>query len=465
MKIILQQQCRLLPEGDTQTPIRLFMQISQQNPHAILLESAEVDGRWGRYSIIATDFIAEFACKEGKLSLRTEHPELQGLKDLDGQPYMTAMHGLLAALEIQTDDPAAPPLTRAIYGYWGYEMAAIFQPKLANTISVNDAESHLVLPSTLLVFDHLYNKLYQLSIGEHRDMSALVDSPQMSYESLKIGDTMRSPNEEQYKQGVEQVRQLLHEGEAIQVVGSTQCSATFEGDSFVLYRRMRGINPSPYMFYMRFENMELFGASPEVMVSCSNNKLLLSPIAGTRRRGKDAAEDEALASDMLADPKECAEHIMLVDLGRNDLGRVAQGGSVEVERLMSVEKFSHVMHMTSRVTAQLSEGLDALDVLANTFPAGTVSGAPKVRAMEIIHSIENNPRGPYAGCIGWMSLDKDAVHLNTGITIRSMWHRDGKLYWQMGAGLVYDSNPDAEWMECRNKGRIIDTILGRNDIA
>ncbi len=464
MTIILQQQCRLLPEGDTQTPIRLFMQIRQQNPHALLLESAEVDGRWGRYSLIATDFIAEFACRDGKLHIQTEHPQLTALKtDLDEQPYMPAMHQLLASLEIQGDDPKAPPITRAIYGYWGYEMAALFQPKLAATIPVTEAESHLVLAATVLVFDHLYNKLYQLSIGEPRDMSQLTDAPQSATAELEVGDTQRLPREQQYMQGVEQVRRLLHEGEAIQVVGSTQCSASFSGDTFTLYRRMRGINPSPYMFYMCFAELELFGASPEVMVSCESNKLLLSPIAGTRRRGKTAAEDEALAQDMLADPKERAEHIMLVDLGRNDLGRVAQGGSVNVERLMTVEKFSHVMHMTSRVSARLTEGLDALDILAATFPAGTVSGAPKIRAMEIIRSIELAPRGPYAGCIGWMGLDKDAVHLNTGITIRSMWHREGTLHWQMGAGLVYDSNPAAEWMECRNKGRIIDTILGRNE--
>ncbi len=464
MSIILQQQCRLLPEGDTQTPIRLFMQISQQNPHAILLESAEVDGRWGRYSLIATDFIAEFSCVQGNLRVHTDHAELQELKTLDGQPYMNAVHQLLSRLEIQSDDPKAPPITRAIYGYWGYEMAALFQPKLAATIPVEEAESHLVLAGTLLVFDHLYNKLYQLSIGEHRDLSTLTDQPASAGASLEVGETLRTPSEEEYKNGVTQVRKLLHEGEAIQVVGSTQCSASFSGDTFTLYRRMRGINPSPYMFYMRFAQLELFGASPEVMVSCESNQLLLSPIAGTRRRGKNAAEDEALAQEMLADPKERAEHIMLVDLGRNDLGRVAKAGSVSVERLMTVEKFSHVMHMTSRVTAELADGADALDILASTFPAGTVSGAPKIRAMEIIRGIEQQPRGPYAGCIGWMGLDKDAVHLNTGITIRSMWHRGSTLYWQMGAGLVYDSNPDAEWMECRNKGRIIDSILGKDEL-
>lgn len=459
-KIIkLRQGCRRLAEGDTQTPIRLFMQISRQNPYALLLESAEVDGRWGRYSVIATDFMAEFSCQQGKLGVTLHHDSLSPLAAYSGKPYMEGMRAVMQSLEIETDNSDMAPITRALYGYWGYEMAAVFQPKLASTLKVEDAESRLVLAATVLVFDHVFNKLYQLSIGKPRNvlnMPALVNCHPGSF---AVGETERCPSEEDYKAGVEKVRRMLHEGEAIQVVGSTQCSAPFDGDTFTLYRRMRSINPSPYMFYMRFSDMELFGASPEVMVRCTANKLLLSPIAGTRRRGHDAAEDESFAAEMKSDPKERAEHVMLVDLGRNDLGRVAAGGSVRVERLMDVERFSHVMHMTSRVTAELAPGLDGLDLLASAFPAGTVSGAPKVRAMEIIHEIEQQPRGPYAGCIGWLGLDKDAVHLDTGITIRSMWHRQGRVYWQMGAGLVYDSEPKYEWMECRNKGRIIDTIL------
>jgi len=467
MNITLQQHCKQLVEGDTQTPIRLFMQISEQNPNSILFESAEVDGRWGRYSLIATDYMAEFSCGEGKLCVKLQDElckdsPLQQVLELDGMPYMAGMKILNAGLQIESDDKEAPPITRALYGYWGYEMAAIFQPKLAKTLRVSDAESILVLPATLLVFDHVYNKLYQMSIGAHRDLGALLDLKSSQPIPFIVAETQRCPQRERYMQGVEKVRQLLHDGEAIQVVGSTQCSADFEGDTFALYRAMRSINPSPYMFYMRFDGLELFGASPEVMVRCSQNKLMLAPIAGTRRRGKSPAEDESLAADMLADPKERAEHIMLVDLGRNDLGRVAQGGSVLVERLMDVEKFSHVMHMTSRVTAQLAAGKDGLDILAASFPAGTVSGAPKLRAMEIIHGIEEGPRGPYAGCIGWLGLDKDSVSLDTGITIRSMWHRNGKLYWQMGAGLVYDSDPASEWQECRNKGLIIDSILHKS---
>ena len=458
-KITLQQTCRRLAEGDTQTPIRLFMQISRQTPQAILLESAEVDGRWGRYSVIATDYMCELTCREGKLAVQVYHESVAALSALDGQPYMQGMRGVMDTLEIVPENPEMAPITRALYGYWGYEMAAVFQPKLAETLSVSDAESHLALAATVLVFDHMYNKLYQLSIGAPRDIVNMPALLNCHPGTFAAGETERHPAEEGYKAGVEKVRHMLHEGEAIQVVGSTQCSAPFEGDTFTLYRRMRGINPSPYMFFMRFSDIELFGASPEVMVRCTANKLLLSPIAGTRRRGRDAAEDEAYAAEMLASEKERAEHVMLVDLGRNDLGRVATGGSVQVERLMDVERFSHVMHMTSRVTADLAPGRDGLDILASTFPAGTVSGAPKVRAMEIIHEIEESPRGPYAGCIGWLGLDKDAVHLDAGITIRSMWRRGERVFWQMGAGLVYDSDPKYEWMECRNKGRIIDTIL------
>ncbi len=462
MNITLQQNCRLLTVGDTLTPIRLFMQMSKKNPNAILLESAEVDGRWGRYSLIATDYMCELNCVNGKLAVKVNDPKLAAMSAYDGMPYMDGMRAILKDVNIESDDAEAPPITRALYGYWGYEMAAVFQPKLAKTLNVADAESRLVIAATLMVFDHVYNKLYQLSIGKHIDVESLPELELCSPTAFTVSETDRCPCEEKYKQGVETVRQLLYEGEAIQVVGATQCSADFDGDAFTLYRNIRSLNPSPYMFFMHFDDLDLFGASPEVMVRCTEDKLLLSPIAGTRRRGKNVIEDDDNAKDMLADPKERAEHTMLVDLGRNDLGRVAKGSSVKVERLMEVERFSHVMHMTSRVTADLEEGLDAMDILASTFPAGTVSGAPKIRAMEIIHSIEEKPRGPYAGCIGWLGLDKDSVSMDTGITIRSMWNRGGKIHWQMGAGLVYDSNPDFEWMECRNKGRIIDTVLGKN---
>ena len=213
------------------------------------------------------------------------------------------------------------------------------------------------------------------------------------------------------------------------------------------------------MVYMDLPGLTLIASSPEVMVRCAEGRLQLSPIAGTRRRGTDDEEDCRLAAELREDPKERAEHVMLVDLGRNDLGRLARPGTVKVERLMEVERFSHVMHLTSRISAGLRPELDALDVLAATFPAGTVSGAPKVRAMEIIAETEHLPRGPYAGCMGWLGLDRNAVSLDTGITIRSMWVKDGKLHWQAGGGIVFDSDPVAEWNEVYNKSAIMRTVL------
>ena len=255
------------------------------------------------------------------------------------------------------------------------------------------------------------------------------------------------------------IQYMLQQGEAIQVVPSVRFSLPMRADGFALYRRMRRMNASPYMFYMHFPSICLFGSSPEVMVRCTKNDLHLAPIAGTRRRGRDDFEDHQLELDLLSDPKERAEHVMLVDLGRNDLGRIAEKGTVRVERLMQIERFSHVMHLTSQVSARLKGGLDAVDVLAATFPAGTVSGAPKVRAMEIIREMEDGPRGPYAGSIGWIGLDRDSVNLDMGITIRSMWIRNGRLFWQAGAGIVHDSVPENEWKEVCNKSAIMRLVL------
>lgn len=250
---------------------------------------------------------------------------------------------------------------------------------------------------------------------------------------------------------VARLREEIRRGEAIQVVPSVRFEAPFTGDSFAVYRRLRRINPSPYMFFMNLPGITLLGSSPEVMVGCNADRLSLCPIAGTRPRGKEEREDNLFEEELVRDPKEQSEHVMLVDLGRNDLGRVATPGSVALERYMEVERFSHVMHLTSHIRAELAPGKDALDVLAATFPAGTVSGAPKIRAMELIADAEPCPRGPYAGAIGWLGLDKDAVHMDTGITIRSLWIRDGKAHWQAGGGVVFDSSPEAEWKEINQK--------------
>jgi anthranilate synthase component 1 len=271
-----------------------------------------------------------------------------------------------------------------------------------------------------------------------------------------------NPDKDGYMAQVEEAKEQIRAGEAIQIVLSTRFQAPFSGDNFSLYRRLRQINPSPYTFFMRMPDMTFLGSSPELMVRCEGGNVWLRPIAGTRHRGENAAEDAELGQDLLNDPKERAEHVMLVDLGRNDLGRIAKPGSVKVDKFMQVEHFSHVMHLTSYLSAALDEGKDAIDVLQATFPAGTVSGAPKIRAMEIICELEGQDRGPYAGAIGWFGLDKDSVHMDTGIAIRSLWIEKGKASWQAGAGIVYDSDPEKEWIECQNKARVIAETLNHS---
>lgn len=465
---VLVQNIRWLP-ADTETPISLYMKLVGEKD-GILLESAEVDGRWGRYSILACDMLLYIGCRNGLLELDIKDPAYAGLSVHQGKPFIEGLRGLMEAIEIAPVKKMGdlPPLTRALYGYLGFGMVSIFNPHLASAIPLDEAECRLALPATVMVFDHLYNRLCQLSLGKPRDLDNLA-APSMAPAEFDANAVSSTPDAEGYKNFVREIRRMLNEGEAIQIVPSTRFSMPFHGDPFILYRRLRRLNASPYMFYMRFPDITLFGSSPEVMVRCQMDNLQLSPIAGTRRRGKDAEEDKALARELLSDPKERAEHVMLVDLGRNDLGRIAKPGSVNVERYMEVERFSHVMHLTSRVTARLAatgpdgRRQDALDVLAATFPAGTVSGAPKVRAMEIIRLLEGRSRGPYAGCIGWIGLDRDSVSLDTGITIRSMWVKDGFLHWQAGGGIVHDSDPELEWKEVNNKSAAMRLALQPED--
>ncbi len=456
--VTLCQTVRRLP-ADMDTPISLFLGLCRDRP-GILLESAEVDGRWGRYSVLAGDFLLTARCRNAELALDIVDERLAPLMAFDGMPFLDGLRALMRGLDIEhSAESGLPPISRALYGYFGYGMAGLFNPKLAGCLSAADADACLVLPGTVLVFDHLYNRLFQTSLGEPRDVSGAPSCPADTLSPVAEDAVRAEPGREGYMRTVTRIKELLRQGEAIQVVPSCRFSAPFSGNPFSLYRRMRRLNPSPYMVYMDLPDLTLVCSSPEVMVRCTDGLLQLSPIAGTRRRGKDDAEDARLASELREDPKERAEHVMLVDLGRNDLGSVARPGTVQVERLMEVERFSHVMHLTSRISARLRPGLDALDVLAATFPAGTVSGAPKIRAMEIIAEMEQLPRGPYAGCMGWIGLDRDSVNLDTGITIRSMWLKDGRINWQAGGGIVHDSDPEAEWNEVCNKSAAMRAVL------
>jgi len=446
--------------ADVQTPISLFLGLVGAK-QGILLESAEVDGRLGRYSIIAWNFALRLTCRDGRLAVGVRDERLERFKQCSGMAFLDGVREVMDKLEVR---PAQgfedlPPITRALVGYFGYGLAGMFEPKLAEVLPPERAEACLVLPGNVAMFDHLRHRLCFLTLFEgvrpSMDMAALTKKP----EPPRMGQVTNLPDERAYKKGVADAKDLITRGECIQSVISTRFSAPFSGDPFTLYRRLRQLNPSPYMFYLRLADVTLLGSSPELLVRCKDGQLETCPIAGTRPRGETVAEDERLAREMLEDPKERAEHVMLVDLGRNDLGRVAKPGTVRVDKYMDVERFSHVMHIVSYVEAEVQDGKDALDVLASTFPAGTLSGAPKVRAMEIIADLERLDRGPYGGAMGWIGLDKGRVDLDTCITIRSLWLRDNQVFWQAGAGIVYDSDPDAEWAECNNKARVLFDVL------
>jgi anthranilate synthase component 1 len=441
-------------QADTQTPVSLYVSLVGNNP-GILLESTEVDGRLGRYSLIGWDFRLILTCSDGNLNVTSEDDRFAPLKAFHGTPFLEGSKALIRELNIV---PAAelgelPPMTRSLCGYFGYTMGGILEPALAKELPPAHGEVQCALPGKMLLFDHLYSKCCYLTLTDDLDPGPLAAPPKEK--EPVCGEITATPDRETFINSVKKAKELITEGEAIQIVLSSKRQCAFSGSSFTLYRRLRQINPSPYTFYIHFPEITLIGSSPELLVKSTNNDLLLRPIAGTRHRGRNEEEDNQLATEMLEDPKERAEHVMLVDLGRNDLGRIATTGSVTVTRFMDVERFSHVMHLTSTITADLLPEKDGFDVLAATFPAGTVSGAPKIRAMQIISEMEPLERGPYAGSIGWIGVGSGPVNLDMGLTIRTMWVKDEILAWQTGAGIVFDSDPIKEWEECQNKAKAL----------
>ncbi|MDR2124376.1 MAG: anthranilate synthase component I family protein [Desulfovibrio sp.] len=467
MSITLHQNVSFL-QSDVETPISLFMRLAGDG-QGILLESAEVGGRWGRYSLAAADFFLCLLCRNGKADITVRDRRLEPLRALHGRPFLDGFRALLRDVRIlPAPGTGFPPITRALYGYLGYGCAGLSEPKTASFLPPEDAEACLALPGTLILYDHEYNRVCRLSLRpDTADAAAAMPrsaagSDAFSLRPAGIGPAQASKSREEHMDTVRRLKEQIRLGEAVQVVPSIAFNAAFNGDPFTVYRRLRRINPSPYMFFMRLPDLTLMGSSPEVMVSCTAGKLRLCPIAGTRPRGAGPDEDNLFEEELAGDPKEQSEHVMLVDLGRNDLGRVSTPGSVVLDRYMEVERFSHVMHLTSHISAQLRPGLDAVDVLQAVFPAGTVSGAPKIRAMELLAEEEQGPRGPYAGAVGWFGLDGQGVHMDTGITIRSLWIRDGRAHWQAGGGVVHDSSPEAEWKEIVNKAAAAQAALTGN---
>ncbi|MFN3689970.1 MAG: anthranilate synthase component I [Fimbriimonadales bacterium] len=458
-------------------PCSAFYKVAAQEPYAFLLESVTGGEQIARYSYIGFAPTTILRTK-GRVVRLWERGS--GWRRFEIPPHQTPLDIARALLHRAPyhESPRLPRFTGGLVGYLSYDLVRFFE-RLPNAPrdDLRTDDCCLIMPEVLLIFDHA---LHTITVLVNPEPSA---SPKASYQQAltRIEDALHRlrmplpppPRYEDphfalnprsnitraaFEDAVRKTVEYIHAGDCIQVVLSQRFSQPITAPPFYLYRALRTINPSPYMFYLQFDDTTLIGASPEVLVTVEDGKAITRPIAGTRPRGKTPAEDAQLAEELLADPKERAEHIMLVDLGRNDIGRVSQYGTVRTTELMVIERYSHVMHIVSEVQGQLRPDADAFDVLRACFPAGTVSGAPKVRAMEIIDELEPTQRGPYAGAVGYFSYTHE---MDACITIRTILVKDGVAHVQAGAGIVADSLPEREYEECLNKARAALTAIER----
>lgn len=453
---------------DWETPISAFRKIDD-GKFSFLLESVEGGEKWGRYSFLGSSPSYLFRSKGEEFEILKKGEVFRKGKEKDP---LRALEDFLGNFRPALDD-SLPRFFGGAVGYVNYDLVRSFE-KIPEWLSQDIAlyDCYFLITDTLLVFDNVKQKVKvicnvfldgrqplheayqeaQEKIG--RIVCQLQTPPPPSHRKQSFTPSPLASNlsREDFMKGVERAKEYIHAGDVIQVVLSQRFSTELHCEPFDIYRALRSINPSPYLFYLKMNDFILLGASPEVMVRLEGNQIELRPLAGTRPRGKTKEEDLEMEKDLLADEKERAEHIMLVDLGRNDVGRVAEIGSVEVTELMGVERYSHVMHIVSNIRGFLAPGKNAFDVFRAAFPAGTVSGSPKIRAMEIIEELEPVRRGPYAGSVGYFSFSKN---MDTCITIRSILIKDGKAYIQAGAGIVADSEPEKEYEETLIKAQAI----------
>ncbi len=447
--------------SDFITPVEVMRILKNISGHCYMLESVAANEQWGRYTFLGYAPKLELTCVNGQMNVGNMHFET---KD-PGQH----IRQLLAEYKSPVL-PGLPPFTGGLVGYFAYDYIKYAEPTLAlnakDTEGFNDVD--LMLFDKVIAFDNFRQKIilivnirldiaeveYNRADRELRQMSELLHSgrPKKALGGRLKSEVAPCFTLEEYREVVEKAKHYIREGDIFQVVPSNRLEAEFEGSLFNTYRVLRTVNPSPYMFYFSGENIEVAGASPETLVKLEHGVLHTFPIAGSRPRGSTPEEDEALERDLLADPKERAEHNMLVDLGRNDLGRISKFGTVEVEEYMSILRFSHIMHIGSSVRGELREGLDALDAIAAVLPAGTLSGAPKIRACEIINELEPNKRGIYGGAIGYIDF---TGNMDTCIAIRIAYKVGNKVYVRSGGGIVADSVPETEYQETINKAAAV----------
>ena len=455
--------------ADLDTPLSTYLKLAN-GPYSYLFESVQGGEKWGRYSMIGlpastiikvTGNEVEVSCNYKTVSTETVEDPLAWIEDYKDKIKVPEIEGM-------------PRFNGGLVGYFGYETIRYIEPKLAGTEADNKPDPLqtpdilLMLSEEVVVFDTL-NGILSIIVhageGEYKKAQARLDDltkrlhkPLTLYHPVKTSQVINEDDfvsgftEQGFKDAVETARKYIEAGDIMQVVLSQRLSVPFKAPPLDLYRSLRSLNPSPYMHFMNLDTFHIVGSSPEILVRLDNGEITVRPIAGTRKRGLDKAKDLAMEKELLSDPKELAEHLMLIDLGRNDAGRVSQIGTVKLTDKMTIERYSHVMHIVSNVVGKILPDMSAMDVIRATFPAGTVSGAPKIRAMEIIDELEPVKRGIYSGAIGYLAWNGN---MDTAIAIRTAVIKDDILHIQAGAGVVYDSKPELEWKETMNKARAI----------
>lgn len=462
--------CRELV-ADFETPLSCYVKVAR-GPYSYLLESANQGGeKWSRYSIIGLPARRVVRISGYELTLfdqgqvirseRIEDPlaEIEQLQATFSYPARAGM----------------PKYTGGLVGYFGYDTVRYVEPKIRHTTPTDDLGTDdivLMISDDVIVFDNVKGRMHLITHVQDASEEAMLQAglrldamegallaeipealsrPQVS-PALVATDFETSYPEDAFKAAVESLKDFILAGDCMQVILSQRLSCGFEADPLNLYRALRALNPSPYMYFMDLESEQIVSSSPEILARLEQGEVTVRPLAGTRRRGRSAEDDAAMEAELLSDPKELAEHLMLIDLGRNDIGRVCEPGSVEVSDMMSIERYAHVMHIASNVTGRLRAGLSCIDVLRATLPVGTLSGAPKVRALELIDQFEPVKRGIFGGAVGYLSWQGQ---MDTAIAIRTAVIKDGRLYVQAGAGVVADSSPALEWKETQNKAQSV----------
>jgi len=455
--------------ADLDTPLSAYLKLADE-PYTYLFESVQGGEKWGRYSIIGMACSTHIKVFGSRVQLQVDGEVISDEETNDPLRFIETYLDRFKVAEAE----CLPKFHGGLVGYFGYDTIRYIEPKLSHCPNPDKHETPdilLMLSDRLVVFDNLSSRMFIIVHVEPSAKDAWQDGQQQLDEleaklnmvrldrkarpqgqSVSEQDFTSEFTQQGFEEAVEKARQYIIDGDAMQIVLSQRLSIPYRSEPIDLYRALRGLNPSPYMYYMNLGDHHVVGSSPEILVRLEDEAVTVRPIAGTRPRGKNVESDLELERELLSDPKELAEHLMLIDLGRNDAGRVSQVGSVELTEKMIVERYSHVMHIVSNVEGRIKPDMSAFDVLRATFPAGTVSGAPKIRAMEIIDELEPVKRGIYSGAVGYISW---SGNMDTAIAIRTAVIKNEQLYIQAGAGIVYDSVPANEWAETMNKGRAI----------